>query len=87
MAIMCPRCGEPVARARRSGCLFGGGLVGYLLASAFAPMTCRNCGDIPSHEFSAEERSSMTMSTVGLVVGAIVLLVVVIGVLVLINAR
>ena len=87
MAYQCPRCGDPVSCAHRSGCLFGGGVVGALLAAAFAPMTCRKCGDIPSHEFPPEDRSRMTMSTVGLAVGAVVVLVAVIVLVALLNAR
>jgi hypothetical protein len=87
VAYTCPRCNGPVTRAHRSGCLFGGGVVGWLLAAAFAPMTCRQCGDIPSHEFPPEARNRMTMNTVMLVVGAVLLLAVVIGGIVLLNAH
>jgi len=34
MAYQCPRCGEKVSRSARSGCLFGGGLVGAMLSAA-----------------------------------------------------
>jgi uncharacterized membrane protein YidH (DUF202 family) len=76
-----------VSRAARSGCLYGGGIVGAMLAAAFAPMQCARCGEIPTHEFPPEDRNSMTMTTVGLVIGALVLLVVVIGIIVLVNVK
>ncbi len=50
-------------------------------------MTCRKCGDIPSREFSPEDRSRMTIRTVGLAVGAVVLLIAVIALLFVLNAK
>ena len=86
MAYKCPRCGDPVSRSTKSGCLFGGGLVGALLSAAFSPMECRNCGTIPTHEFPPGDRVSMRMGAFGLILGAVILLVVVIVVLVALNA-
>ena len=87
MAYQCPRCGERVSRSTRSGCLFGGGLVGAMLSAAFSPMECRNCGQIPTHEFHPSDRMSMRMGAFALVFGSIILLVVVIGVIVALNSK
>ena len=61
------------------------GLVGALLGMAFGGFQCEACGKIPKSEFPPEVQSKMTGGTMGLVGGAVVLLVVVIGILVAIN--
>ena len=78
MEYECPRCQKPVHKATKSAILFGGGLVGVMLASAFGSYECVHCGKIPRKEFPADVRSSMNKKSILLVGGAVVLLVVVI---------
>jgi predicted RNA-binding Zn-ribbon protein involved in translation (DUF1610 family) len=83
MAVyQCPRCGGSVARGASSGMAFGGGAVGGLLASAFASFHCAKCGKISRSEFAPDVRSKMLWGSVGMIVGAIVLLIAVIALLV-----
>jgi predicted RNA-binding Zn-ribbon protein involved in translation (DUF1610 family) len=84
MAYHCPRCGETVFRTS-GGRYFG--CIGSLLAMAFSGFACPRCGPIPGHEFTPEERSSMTLGRVGLIIGAIVAFIVFIGLIILINAK
>ncbi len=84
MAYRCPRCGKDVQR--NSVGFFPGGAVGALIMSAFAGFRCLDCGPIPRSEFTPEERSQMTLSSVGFVVGAIVLLVAVVALIVYLNS-
>jgi hypothetical protein len=67
--------------------MFGGGAVGAMLASAFGSFECKSCGQIPRSEFPPEDRSKMLLSSLGLVVGSIVLLIAVIALLIFIQAR
>jgi DNA-directed RNA polymerase subunit RPC12/RpoP len=82
MNYECPRCSKPVTKQSKSSILFGGGLVGALLASAFSSYECGACGKIPRKEFPPEIRSKMMKGTLLLIVGAVVLFVVVVGVLI-----
>jgi hypothetical protein len=57
-------------------------LVGALIYSAFGGFECPSCGKIPRREFPKEVQSQMMMSSLMMVVGAVVLVVAVIGLLV-----
>jgi hypothetical protein len=63
---------------------FPGGLVGYLIRTAFAGFSCPQCGPIPKSEFSPADQSSMTMGTLGYVFGGLAVLVILIVVLIFI---
>jgi predicted RNA-binding Zn-ribbon protein involved in translation (DUF1610 family) len=78
-SYQCPRCGGNVARGASSGAAFGGGAVGALLASAFASFHCAKCGKIKRSEFAPDVRSQMMRGSIGMIVGAIVLLIAVIA--------
>ncbi len=82
MTYMCPRCGKAAERKSGNAWYFGGGIVGALLASAFAGMTCATCGDLSRSEFPPEVRKKLMFGTVSMIVGAIVLLIAVITVLI-----
>jgi hypothetical protein len=82
MAYQCPRCGADVQRGSNSGAAIAGGLVGALLYSAFGSFECKKCGKIPSEEFPPEVRQQMVLGSIGLMVGAIVLLAAVIALLI-----
>ena len=82
MAYNCPRCGNPVQRGSSTAAQISGGIVGALIYAAFGAFNCGNCGKIAKREFPPEDRSKMMMGSLGLVVGAIVLFVVVIIILV-----
>ena len=62
-----------------------GGLVGVLLATAFASFHCAQHGAIARSQFPPEVRSKMMLNSVLMVIGAIVLLVVVIGIIAAVN--
>ena len=81
MAYQCPRCGDAVSRGSSSTAQMAGGIVGALLAAAFGSFACKKCGKIPRNEFPDEVRNRMLLGSLGFVVGAVVLFVVVIGVL------
>jgi hypothetical protein len=70
--------------SRSPGGFFPGGLVGYLIRTAFAGFSCPQCGPIPKSEFSPADQSSMTLGSLGYVFGGIAVLVIVVVVLVLI---
>lgn len=53
--------------------------------SAFASFRCKVCGPLKKSEFPPEVRQTMLLGTLGIVVGAIVLLVVAFALLILIN--
>src|SRR5262245_23219366 len=63
MAYKCPRCGEDVRRGQSTAAGVVGGLVGILVASAFAPFLCDRCGTIPRSEFSASDRAEMIIGS------------------------
>jgi hypothetical protein len=84
MAYKCPQCGKDVQRG--SGGFGPGGLVGMLIMAAFAGFHCPECGKIPRKDFPPEVRSQMFLGSVGLIVGAIVMFVLVIVLLVLISS-
>jgi len=86
MAYRCPRCGGEVQRGANAAAGVAGGAVGALLYAAFGSFQCKKCGPIPKREFPPEVRQQMTLGSVGLIVGAIVLIVVVIGILVALQA-
>ncbi len=81
----CPKCSGPVQRKDNAAAGATGGLVGVMLSVAFAGFQCAKCGPIARSEFPDEVRSKMLMKSLALGVGALVLLVVVIGVVAAIN--
>jgi len=81
MAYQCPRCGDSVSRNYNRTAQMAGGLVGALFVAAFGSFGCKKCGKIPRGEFPTEVRNRMMLGSVGLIVGAVVLFVVVIGVI------
>lgn len=86
MAYKCPRCGGDVQRGTSSAAGIAGGAVGALLYAAFGGFQCKTCGAVPKREFPEDVQRQMTLGSVGIVAGAVLLIVVVIGVLVLLNA-
>jgi hypothetical protein len=60
-----------------------GGAIGALLYSAFGSFQCKQCGPIPRSEFPSEVRRQMTMGSVGIVVGALALLIALLAILAL----
>lgn len=86
MAYACPRCGGKVSRQTSTAGRAMGGIAGLLIGMAIGGFSCGACGAIPKSEFPEDVQSQMTMGSVGLVGGAIVLIVVVVGVLVAINS-
>ncbi len=81
MATLCPRCGGKVSRAYSSTAQITAGLVGALFYAAFGSMQCKQCGKIPRSEFPPEVRTRLTLTTVAMIVGGVVLLVLCIGLL------
>ena len=81
----CPKCSGPVQRKDNAAAGATGGLVGVMLAAAFAGFQCAKCGPIARSEFSDEVRSKMMMKSVGLGVGALVVLVAAVAVMVALN--
>ena len=75
MAHACPRCGKPVQRGYSSGAQFTAGLVGALFYAAFGPFQCATCGKIPTSEFPPEVRRNIILTSAGLAVAGVVLLV------------
>lgn len=74
MAYKCPRCNADVQRApNRMGAMFG--LVGALVMMAFSSFECLKCGPIPRSEFPSEVRTQMLLGSVGLIVGAIAVII------------
>ena len=86
MAYQCPRCGGDVQRGSNAAAGMAGGAVGALLYAAFGSFQCKKCGPIPKREFPPEVQQQMTLVSMGLIVGAVVLIVVVIGILIAIQA-
>jgi DNA-directed RNA polymerase subunit RPC12/RpoP len=85
MAYKCPHCGKDVQRG--SGAIGGaGGLVGMLIMAAFAGFHCPECGKVPRRDFPPEARTQMLLGSVGLIVGAIVVFILVIALLVWISS-
>jgi hypothetical protein len=62
-----------------------GGAVGALLYAAFGSFQCKKCGRIAKREFPPEVQRQMMLGSVGIVVGAVVLLVVAITALILLQ--
>jgi len=81
----CPKCSGPVQRKDNAAAGATGGLVGVMLSVAFAGFQCAKCGPIARSEFPDEVRSKMLMKSMALGVGAVVVLVVAIGVIVALN--
>ena len=83
------RCGAahpPGKRGSSTTAGVAGGLVGALVFAAFAPFQCESCGKIPMSEFPPEVRSKARFGSLALVGGALLLLVLVVGLIVYINS-
>jgi len=76
MSYTCPRCGSPVQHGSHSSAALAVGLIGSLLMAAFGAFECKKCGKIPQSEFPPEVRSKIMMGSVGMAVGAVVLVIV-----------
>jgi len=85
MAYACPKCGGAVTRNDSSAAGSVGGLVGALLAIAFAGFHCAKCGPIARADFPDEVRGQLLRNSLLLVVGALVVLVAAIAVVVALN--
>ncbi|MBN1675864.1 MAG: hypothetical protein JXR37_32775 [Kiritimatiellae bacterium] len=85
MSYACPRCGESVRRAGSKGAQMAGGLVGALLAAAFGAFECPKCGKISRSEFPPDVRRKMMKGSLGLVAGAVLVIVLVIVVIAALN--
>jgi endogenous inhibitor of DNA gyrase (YacG/DUF329 family) len=81
VAYKCPRCANDVSRHSSSGAQAAAGIVGLLFAAAFGPFNCKSCGKIGFGEFPSDVRTKMTLGSIGMVLGAVVLLVVILAVL------
>jgi hypothetical protein len=86
MAYNCPRCSKPVLRGRSTAAGVAGGLVGALIYSAVGSFECSTCGKIPMSEFPAEVRSKARAGSVGMILGALVLLIFVIVLMALLRS-
>jgi hypothetical protein len=82
MAYECPRCGGPVQRGSSRTVGLVGGALGALLFAAFGGFQCKHCGSIPRSEFPPETRQRMFLGSLGLIVGAVLLLVAAVALLV-----
>lgn len=87
MTYMCPRCGKAADRKAGNAWYFGGGVVGALLASAFAGMTCATCGDLSRSEFPPEVRKKLMIGSVCMIGGAVVLLIAVVALVIWIRSN
>ncbi|MGV3605286.1 MAG: hypothetical protein ACO1RA_02690 [Planctomycetaceae bacterium] len=76
MAYKCPRCGDKVERTASTVGAATFGLVGALIASAFGPLKCKQCGTVSKSEFPPDVQSQMTRGTIGLIATAVLVLVV-----------
>jgi predicted RNA-binding Zn-ribbon protein involved in translation (DUF1610 family) len=82
MAYRCPRCGEKVERGNSGTAQMTAGLIGALFYAAFGAFQCKNCGELSRDEFSEEDRKKMFYGSMGFVLAAVVLAVIVIWILV-----
>jgi DNA-directed RNA polymerase subunit RPC12/RpoP len=85
MSYKCPRCKRPVKRGSSTGAALAGGAAGAMIAAAFSPLQCPNCGPIKKHEFPPDVQKKLTAGTLAYVGGATVLVVVCIVLLVAIK--
>jgi hypothetical protein len=74
-----------VQRGSNAAAGLAGGAVGALLYSAFGSFQCKKCGAIPKREFPPDVQQKMTLGSIGIVVGAVVLLIVAIVVIALLQ--
>ena len=86
MSYACPKCGGPAQRGSSSAAGHAGGLVGMLLYAAFAGFNCAKCGKLERSSFPPEVQSQMTRNSALMGVGALVLLVAVLGLLAALNS-
>jgi hypothetical protein len=88
--LPCPHCGAATSSSAGSGAhaaRFAGGLVGWLIASAFlTKYYCPSHGEIPTEQFPPAHRSAITMRKLMKAGGGLVLLVVVLGLLGVLSA-
>lgn len=76
MAYQCPRCGDKVERTASTVGAAAFGLVGALIASAFGPLKCKQCGIVSKSEFPPHVQSQMTRGSIGLILTAVLVLMV-----------
>jgi len=74
-----------VERATSVSVSVAGGALGSLIYGAFAPLRCKQCGPISKQEFPPQVQREINQNSVLMILGAVVLLAVVIGLLVLIQ--
>lgn len=82
----CPHCQKPVTRQAGGALSRAFGLVGVLLSFAFAKYECAEHGPLERSAFPPEIQSKMRLTSMGLVLGAVVLFIAVIAAVIAINA-
>lgn len=87
MAYHCPRCGHPIKRSSSHAAAIIGGMVGSMIASAFGPFECQDCGTISTSEFPPDVQKQITMGSIGLVAGALALAATVLSLLIYVFAK
>lgn len=87
--IPCPHCGTPTRTSTGGGgqaARFAGGLVGWLIASAFlTKYYCGHHGEIPAERFPPAHQSSITNRKIAKIGGGVALLFVVFSLIVVSN--
>ncbi len=79
----CPYCGQAMTSETGSGVVFGGGLVGLLLAKAFrSTYRCATHGEIPKAQLPQQHKTMATIRSVLLTFSAIVLFITVLSCLI-----
>lgn len=81
----CPECGASVSRQSAGPAARAFGAAGMLIGAAFADFECPEHGVITRGQFPPEVQSKMRRGSIGLVAGAVVLLIVVIALLIALN--
>jgi len=83
MDQICPRCNSAqVTKTQANGVHRAGGLLGLLIAQAIVGYNCPTCGSIPLNEFSDDFQSGIKRKRILFIVGALLLVVVLLGLLV-----
>jgi len=73
MAYKCPKCGEKIHRGYSESAQKTAGLVGILFYMAFGAFVCKNCGKIARSEFSAADKTKMTVGSIIMIILALVI--------------
>jgi transposase-like protein len=80
----CPRCHQNnVAKSSGSTAARHAGLLGILVANAATSYSCPACGKIPLGEFADEFQSSVKRKRILSVLGAVAILIAIVGLLML----